>query len=126
MNDWKNMYLSYAGRLQLIASVLTSMHVYSATVFLLPKSVIYDIDRVLKGFLWSKGELKRGQAKVAWKNVCIPKSQGGSGLKKLDIWNEALLIKNLWSIASDKNYLWLKWVNMVKPRGRNILGCLER
>ncbi|PWA88072.1 reverse transcriptase domain, Reverse transcriptase zinc-binding domain protein [Artemisia annua] len=89
VHDWKNKYLSYVGRLQLIASVLASMHVYWAAVFLLPKSVIYDIDRVLKGFLWSKGELKKGQAKVAWKTVCTPKSQGGLGLRKLDTWNEA-------------------------------------
>ncbi|PWA72453.1 RNA-directed DNA polymerase, eukaryota, Reverse transcriptase zinc-binding domain protein [Artemisia annua] len=113
VNDWKNRYLSYA-------SVLASMHVYWAAVFLLPKSVIYDIDRVLNGFLWSKGELKKGQAKVAWKTVCTPKSQGGLGLRRLDIWNEALLIKNLWSIASDKNSLWVKWVNMFKLKGRSI------
>ena len=120
VNEWKNKYLSYAGRLQLIASVLTSLHVYWAAVFLLPKAVIYEIDRVLKGFLWIKEELIRGQAKVAWKDVCTPKSQGGFGLKNLDIWNEALLIKNLWSIAVDKNSLWVKWVNVYKLKGRNI------
>ncbi|GJS78396.1 RNA-directed DNA polymerase, eukaryota, reverse transcriptase zinc-binding domain protein [Tanacetum coccineum] len=36
INDWKNKYRSFAGRLQLIASVLSSMQVYWASVFLLP------------------------------------------------------------------------------------------
>ena len=40
VNDWRNKVLSYAGRLQLIASILSSMQIYWASVFLLPKSVI--------------------------------------------------------------------------------------
>ena len=58
--------------------------------------------------------MRKCQAKVAWKG------QGGLGLKKLDTWNKALLIKNLWSIADDKKTLWVKWVNMFKLRGRSI------
>ncbi|GJY81765.1 RNA-directed DNA polymerase, eukaryota, reverse transcriptase zinc-binding domain protein [Tanacetum coccineum] len=120
VEDWKNKYLSYAGRLQLIASVLSSLNVYWAAVFLIPKTVVKDIDKVLKGFLWCKGGLKRGKAKVAWKTVCSPKSQGGLGLRALSTWNEALLIKNLWNIAAGKETLWVKWVNSVKLKGKSI------
>lgn len=45
VNDWRNKALSYAGRLQLIASVLSSMQIFWASVFLLPKSVINDINK---------------------------------------------------------------------------------
>ncbi|GKA66757.1 RNA-directed DNA polymerase, eukaryota, reverse transcriptase zinc-binding domain protein, partial [Tanacetum coccineum] len=38
IDDWKNKSLSYTGRMQLIASILNSMQVYWASVFLLPKS----------------------------------------------------------------------------------------
>ncbi|GJR03271.1 hypothetical protein Tco_0526255 [Tanacetum coccineum] len=69
VEDWKNKYLSYAGRMQLITSMLISVHVYWAAVFLLPKSVVNDIDKVLKGFLWCKGELKKGRAKVSCKDT---------------------------------------------------------
>ncbi|GKA78627.1 RNA-directed DNA polymerase, eukaryota, reverse transcriptase zinc-binding domain protein [Tanacetum coccineum] len=57
-------------RLQLIASVLSSLNVYWATVFLIPKTVVKDIDKILKGFLWCKGDIKKGKAKVAWKTMC--------------------------------------------------------
>ncbi|GJU75090.1 RNA-directed DNA polymerase, eukaryota, reverse transcriptase zinc-binding domain protein [Tanacetum coccineum] len=54
-------------------------------VFLLPQTVINDINKILKGFLWNQGELSRGKAKVAWKDICRPKSQGGLGLKDLGV-----------------------------------------
>nr|GEU46050.1 RNA-directed DNA polymerase, eukaryota, reverse transcriptase zinc-binding domain protein [Tanacetum cinerariifolium] len=78
-----NKFLSYAGKLLLIAYVLESIHVYWASVFFLPKFVLKDINKLLKGFLWNQVELSRGKAKVAWKNICRPKSQGGLGLKDL-------------------------------------------
>ncbi|GJR19962.1 RNA-directed DNA polymerase, eukaryota, reverse transcriptase zinc-binding domain protein [Tanacetum coccineum] len=40
LSDWKNKSLSYAGRSQLIASVLSSMQVYWGSVFLLPTTVV--------------------------------------------------------------------------------------
>lgn len=64
--------------------------------------------------------MRKGQAKVAWKTVCTPNSQGGLGLRKLNTWNEALMTKNLRSIVAGKESLWVKWVNMFKLKGRSI------
>nr|GFA54162.1 reverse transcriptase domain, reverse transcriptase zinc-binding domain protein [Tanacetum cinerariifolium] len=83
LNDWKNKFPSYAGRLQLISSVLASMHIYRAFVFLILKETVKEIEKVLKGFTWSDRDLRRGTAKIAWKVVCCPKSPGGLGLKFL-------------------------------------------
>ncbi|GJX73970.1 RNA-directed DNA polymerase, eukaryota, reverse transcriptase zinc-binding domain protein [Tanacetum coccineum] len=99
VNDWKNKFLSYARRMQLIASVLVSMQIYWAFVFLLPKSTVKDIERVLKGFLWCQRDLARGKAKIAWKTLC---KQGGLGFKDLGLWNEVLLTKNVWNIVAHK------------------------
>ncbi|GJY60322.1 RNA-directed DNA polymerase, eukaryota, reverse transcriptase zinc-binding domain protein [Tanacetum coccineum] len=106
VNDWKNKTLSYAGRQQLIASVLASMHIYWASVFLIPKSTVKDIEKVLKGFLWSQGDLKKGAAKIAWKIVCTPKNKGGLGIKSLGSWNEALLCKHLWNENVKDSTVW--------------------
>ncbi|GJZ47930.1 RNA-directed DNA polymerase, eukaryota, reverse transcriptase zinc-binding domain protein, partial [Tanacetum coccineum] len=107
-------------RLQLIAFVLASMHIYWASVFLIPKTTVNDIEKALKGFLWCHGDLKRGAAKVAWKVVCAPKSQGGLGIKRLGPWNEALLCKYLWNVIINKDSLWVKWVNTVKLKDKSI------
>ncbi|XP_071714436.1 uncharacterized protein [Rutidosis leptorrhynchoides] len=117
--DWKNKSLSFAGRLQLINSVLCSLQVYWASMFILPKSVNADIERLLRNFLWSQGEFKRGKAKVNWNEVCRPKVKGGLGIKNLHTWNIALMSKHAWNIVSDKNSIWAKWVKKVKLKKRN-------
>ena len=96
------------------------MQVFWASVFSIPKTVIKDINKDLKGFLWCQGELTKGKAKVAWDKICTPKDQGGLGLKSLQVWNEVLMIKQLWNIAAKKDSLWVKWVNVEKLKGRNI------
>ncbi|GJZ64172.1 putative reverse transcriptase domain, reverse transcriptase zinc-binding domain protein [Tanacetum coccineum] len=84
IGDWKNKSLSFAGRLQLCKLVLSSMHVYWASVLILPKGIIYDIQSLIRGFLWCNGELKRGRAKVAWDDICLPKREGKQGLRHGD------------------------------------------
>nr|GEV82627.1 hypothetical protein [Tanacetum cinerariifolium] len=73
--------------------------VMEASVFLLPKQVIYEINKLLKGFIWCQGELTKGKAKVSWDKICKPKDQDGLGLKNLSAWNEVLMIKHLWNVA---------------------------
>ncbi|GJR59889.1 uncharacterized protein Tco_1502051 [Tanacetum coccineum] len=44
VNDWRNKFLSLAGRMQLVRSVLSSMHIYWASVFILPVRIISDLE----------------------------------------------------------------------------------
>ncbi|GKB49924.1 RNA-directed DNA polymerase, eukaryota, reverse transcriptase zinc-binding domain protein [Tanacetum coccineum] len=104
--DWRNKALTYFGRLQLIPYVLSAMQIYWASIFLLLKNVIYEINKLLKGFLWCQGELTKGKAKVSWEKVYKPKEQGGLGIKNLQVWNEVLLAKQLWSVIAKKDTLW--------------------
>ncbi|GKD29751.1 hypothetical protein Tco_1240529 [Tanacetum coccineum] len=76
VDDWKNKFLSAAGRLQLIRSVLSSMHIYWASMFILPSRVLSDIENIIRGFLWCHGSMRKGRAKVAWDVVCLPKDEG--------------------------------------------------
>ena len=125
ITSWKNRCLSYVGRLLLIASVLESINVYWASVFLLPKTIVKDINKLLKGFLWNNGDDSKGSAKVAWSQVCKPKSEGGLGLKNIEVWNKAMVVKQLWHVASKKDSLWVKWVNIVKLKSISISAMNE-
>ncbi|GJS53317.1 RNA-directed DNA polymerase, eukaryota, reverse transcriptase zinc-binding domain protein [Tanacetum coccineum] len=60
-----------------------------------------------------------GRSKVAWTEVCCPKQEGGLGLKQLGDWNEVLLSKQVWKIIAKKDGVWVKWVNLVKLKGKS-------
>ncbi|KAK9073221.1 hypothetical protein SSX86_007545 [Deinandra increscens subsp. villosa] len=77
INSWMNKSLSFAGRVQLIISVLSALHVYWSTVFILPTSIINHLEAKMRKFLWCQGPMRAGGAKVAWKAVCKPKNEGG-------------------------------------------------
>ncbi|GJQ95829.1 hypothetical protein Tco_0006968 [Tanacetum coccineum] len=119
VDDWKNKFLSAAGRLQLIRSVLSSMHIYWASMFILPSRVLLDIEQIIRRFLWSHGSMKKGRAKVAWDVVCLPKDEGGLGVRRLDTFNKALMVSHIWNLLSSKESLWVKWVHVYKLKGRN-------
>ncbi|KAJ9535294.1 hypothetical protein OSB04_un001606 [Centaurea solstitialis] len=117
--DWKNKWLSFAGRLQLINSVLSSISVYWASLFLLPVSVVKEIERLLRSFLWSSGEAIKGKAKVKWGNVCLPREKGGLGVRSLRVWNRTLLAKQVWKIIDNNDSLWVKWIHEYRLKGKN-------
>lgn len=50
---WAHRFLSFAGRLQLIRSVLHSIQAFWASVFSLPISVLDRIEQLLRQFLWN-------------------------------------------------------------------------
>ncbi|GJS26786.1 RNA-directed DNA polymerase, eukaryota, reverse transcriptase zinc-binding domain protein [Tanacetum coccineum] len=56
INCWRNIMLSYAGRIQLTALVLASMQTYWASVYMLPNSVVMDLEKLFrrKEFVWVK------------------------------------------------------------------------
>ncbi|GJT51583.1 retrotransposon protein, putative, ty1-copia subclass [Tanacetum coccineum] len=89
------------------------------SVLLLPKGIIYYIQQLIRGFLWCNGEYKRGKAKVAWDIICLPKSEGGLGIRSLDVFNIALMTTHVWNIISNKDLLWVKWIHMYKLKGRS-------
>ncbi|GJY34922.1 putative RNA-directed DNA polymerase [Tanacetum coccineum] len=119
INDWKNKSLSIAGRLQLVQSVIASMHVYWALVFILPSRILLEIEQLMRGFLWCQGGLSRGKAKVSWEVVCLPKDEGGLGIRRLDLFNKALMTTHIWKLLSVKESLWVKWIYKYKIRDRN-------
>ncbi|GJX87099.1 hypothetical protein Tco_0339113 [Tanacetum coccineum] len=119
IGDWKNNFLSFVGRLQLTQSVISSMHIYWASMFILPSRIVSDIEQLMRGFLWCQGPMKRGKAKVSWESVCLPKIEGGLGLRRLALFNVALISYHIWSLITLKESLWVQWIHTHKLRGRS-------
>ncbi|KAF8388634.1 hypothetical protein HHK36_027311 [Tetracentron sinense] len=109
ISSWKNNWLSYGGRIQLIQSVLNSFHHYWCSVFCLPQAIIGAIEKLFAKFIWAGPEMQRATYKVAWESICRPKVEGGLGIRRISDWNNSSLLKRVWELASKGNSLWALW-----------------
>ncbi|XP_020264639.1 uncharacterized protein LOC109840410 [Asparagus officinalis] len=102
----QNRKLSYAGRLQLIKSVILGIQTFWISNYVLPIKVLERIDKLCSDFLWGKKIHL-----VAWNTICQEKRQGGLGLFSAKLWNQAAATKLLWMIHLKKDILWVKWIH---------------
>jgi hypothetical protein len=106
LNSWSSKCLSQAGREVLIKSVLQSIPSYIMSIFLLPASVIDDIEKMLNSFWWGHN---RSQAKgihwMSWERLSVHKQAGGMGFKSLKAFNHAMLGKQAWNFLTKPDAL---------------------
>lgn len=109
INTWTCRFLTYAGRLQLIQSVLMSIVNFWSSVFRLPGKCMEEVEHLCAFFLWSGPMLKSGGAKVAWKDLCKLKCEGGLGVRVLKEVNIVYGLKLIWRMLSGDS-MWGKWI----------------
>ncbi|KAL2252862.1 UNVERIFIED_CONTAM: hypothetical protein Sindi_0080900 [Sesamum indicum] len=113
ITGWEGISLSYAGRVQIIKSVLSTLSLYWAYAFILPKKVIKEIEKRLRNFLW-KGTTSSGYAK------------GGLGFKDISTLNRALMSKKLCDIIQcDRTSIWVQWLYQDQLRDTSIWTVRE-
>nr|GEW59701.1 hypothetical protein [Tanacetum cinerariifolium] len=78
-----------------------------------------------------KGLIKKVQARVDdWKNKSLSTAgrlqlirsvigSMGLGVRRLDLFNKALMVSHIWKLISLKDSLWVKWVHSYKLKGHN-------
>lgn len=89
-------FLSQASRLELTNAVFTTLPTFAMSTFILPKTIIKQIDKFRKHYLWRGSDVNnKNPPKAAWPMVCIPKDEGGLGVLNLSTQNECLTLKHL-------------------------------
>lgn len=78
--------------------------------FLLPKSLLSNLDRIYRNFFWNKDSDIKSPNLIGWDRICKPKAVGGLGFRKADVNNRALQMKLLWRIIKEDNNLWVKLI----------------
>ena len=68
---------------------------------------------MFSGFLWSGTNVNARRAKVGWKALCLPKEEGGIGLRRVKDWNDAAIMKHIWNLFYRKESIWVAWVREV-------------
>jgi hypothetical protein len=88
---WGGQWLSNAGKLTLIKSILSSLPIYQASFLLAPKAIMSQITKMIRDFLWrgGKGNHKKYHL-VNWDTVKCPHSDGGLQVRDPELANLAL------------------------------------
>ena len=116
---WKRLYLSKGGRLTLLKSTLSSRPTYFLSLFTILQAMAARLERIQRNFLWGASKNVFKYPLVAWEKVCLPLEEGGVGIQRVVLFNQALLGKWLWCSGKEINRLWLQAVatNYGKARG---------
>jgi hypothetical protein len=118
---WKSKTLNLAGRLTLIQSISCSIPTYTMQTAKLPASTCNMLDKLNREFLWGDTENKKKIHLVKWDNVCRPKIEGGLGIKKTELMNQAMLAKTSWRIIQNDTGLWCKVLKDKYLKQRSLL-----
>lgn len=82
---------------------------FSMSVFLLPLDLCKDIEKMLNSFWWGmKKDDSKGMNWTKWSRMCQRKEVGGIGFREKHDFNIALLGKQLWCLATNKDSLCAK------------------
>lgn len=126
---WKGHLLSFAGKVVLAQSVLTTILTYIMQNTMLPSRTLEALDRVTKNFIWGSTQDKRKVQMVGWNRVTKPK-EGGLGLQAAKQKNLSLLAKLNWRFRKEKDKDWAKVLcikyNNPKRNGSNLWSGMKR
>ena len=111
LSKWAQKNISMAGKVTLINSVLNALPIYLLSFFKIPQKVVHRLVTLQRNFLWGGDREHKKIPWVKWEEVCLPKAEGGLGIKDIAKFNEALLGKWIWALASDQQQLWARIIN---------------
>ena len=120
VQTWIGKNLTYAGRLELLHSVLYGIANFWLSIFPVPSSVISGMIKICRNFLWAGDIKKSHSALVAWKDICLPKKEGGLNIFDLKVINRCYLAKHIWDIHNKADSLWIKWISHFYLGGRSV------
>ena len=125
MLSWRNKCLSYAGRLQLIKSVISSIVNFWSQAFILPKACLDEIESMCSAFLWSGSPNQSHKAEVSWEEVCIPREEGGLGIRKLRDSSKVFALSLICRIFTQTSSLWVSWIQQYLLRQNSFWDVKE-
>lgn len=103
LKSWMTKTLSYAGRLQLVRSILSSIQNYWAHIFPLSKKIIKAVKSCCKKSLWTYKTIDSKKAPISWNYFYNPKVTRGWSLINMALRNKVAIFNLLWAISFKSN-----------------------
>lgn len=88
------------------------MLIHCISVYDLPVSLIKEIEKCVRNFIWFGDIEKRKVVTVAWHKVCKKIDEGGLGLRSLGVLNESSNMKLCWDLHNSQE----DWVILLRSR----------
>ncbi|GAU21095.1 hypothetical protein TSUD_10120 [Trifolium subterraneum] len=85
-------------------------------------SLLKELKKWIKNFIWSGDIFQRKLVTVSWKKLCRPYSEGGLGLRSLMNLNEASKLKLCWDLLNSQE----QWAVLIKSRVFRGHRCITR
>ncbi|XP_059077196.1 uncharacterized protein LOC131876295 [Cryptomeria japonica] len=108
VSHWTHRWLSSAGRMVLLKTVVQSLPIYRCCVQAPPSAFVREFDALSRQFLWSGNLLSSKWSLVKWESVCRPKHAGGLGLRSMALAVTALAAKLYWRWCNNQDQDWAK------------------
>ncbi|XP_027172745.1 uncharacterized protein LOC113772350 [Coffea eugenioides] len=124
LQNWKNKFLSSAGKGIMLKTVAMAMPTYVMSCFKLPRKLCKDISALMANFWWGETNGRNKMHWISWKKMAVHKNAGGLGFKDLEAFNKALLGKQVWRILAKPNLLVSKVLKAKYFPQESILQCI--
>lgn len=77
---------------------------------MIPRKTRYEIESLVKQFIWGSSERQKKMSLVGWDSICQPRGCGGLGLRKLRDQNISFLMKLCFKLVLNKDAFWVRVV----------------
>ena len=103
-----------------------ALPIYLLSFFKIPQRVVLKLVSLQRNFLWGGSQELKKIAWVKWDVICLPKEDGGLGIKDISKFNAALMGRRIWALSSNQNQLWARiltskyggWSNLSNGRDK--------
>ena len=109
LKGWKEKLLSQVGHEVLIKVVIQALLSFAMSCFKLPSTLCHDIEVMVRKFWWGQRGGHRKVHWVKWHTLCRSKLEGGMGFRELLKYNDALLAKQVWRLATNQDTLFYRF-----------------
>ncbi|XP_057811426.1 uncharacterized protein LOC131025643 [Salvia miltiorrhiza] len=101
---WKGLQLSMAGRICLVRLVIQSSVTHSMMIYRWPKSLIYNLDKKCRNFIWTGSVDIKPSCPVSWNRIYAPRAEGGLGVQSFSTMNKSYLMKMAWKMVQGQDF----------------------
>ncbi|KAL5137836.1 putative ribonuclease H protein [Glycine soja] len=111
LSKWNHKNLSMGDKVTLIKSVLNALPIYLLSFFKIPQRIVDKLLSLQRNFMWGGNQDHKKIPSVKWDVICLPKNDGGLGIKDLSKFNATLTGTWIWDLSFNQHQLWVTVLN---------------